>query len=122
MFEGFENKEDVCSQFNIGDFDGVIVLAIYDQGSYDGTAEVIYVHGGKFYMASGSHCSCYGLEDQWNPVEMPVEGIEKIIAGGGLLSGYKDWLLKVIAAYERLDLFNASSDEVDVALKFIVNT
>ena len=40
-----------------------------DTSEYEGYADVIYRVGDRFYWASGSHCSCYGLEDQWSPEE-----------------------------------------------------
>lgn len=41
------------------------VFAIYTQGNWDGDAEVIFKKDGEFYGVFGSHCSCYGLENQW---------------------------------------------------------
>lgn len=88
-FGNFEDKQDICNQFAIPNFEGTVVFAAYDTPDYDGYAEVVYVQGGKFYMASGSHCSCYGLEGQWDPIEMPIDGLRKIIGEGtGMLSHY----------------------------------
>lgn len=65
------------------DFDGVcarpekpaipepteVIFAGYENEGYDGSAFVVYRQGRKFYTVSGGHCSCYGLEDQWEPEE-----------------------------------------------------
>lgn len=46
-----------------------IILAAYGGGSYNGDAFVLFERDGKLYEVNGSHCSCYGLEDQWKPEE-----------------------------------------------------
>ena len=125
-FGNFGDKHDVCREFGIPDFEGTVVFAAYDTPDYDGYAEVIFVHKGKFYMAHGSHCSCYGLEDQWDPIEMPIDGLRKIIGQGtGMLSHYEkefesslDQLLKRIGVYEGLDgLEKVSTDTLTVLLR-----
>lgn len=49
--------------------EGEIILAAYGGGSYEGDAFVLFERDGKLYEVNGSHCSCYGLEDQWTPEE-----------------------------------------------------
>ncbi len=49
--------------------DKEIIHATYETPSYEGYAFVLYEHDGKLYEVSGSHCSCYGLEGQWEPEE-----------------------------------------------------
>lgn len=64
----FQNWKDVQEQFRINEPEPDEVLAaLYELGSYEGSAEVIYRRGDDYYIASGSHCSCYGLEHQWEP-------------------------------------------------------
>lgn len=44
------------------------VYAFYDIEYYSGEAFVIYSDDGEtFKFVAGSHCSCYGLENQWEP-------------------------------------------------------
>ena len=81
-FGEFKNRADVCSNFNIDAFDGVIVFAAYDVPDYEGYADVIYINEGKFYHVSASHCSCYGLENQWTPEEMPLEALVHLADNG----------------------------------------
>ncbi len=52
-----------------------IIFAAYGGGSYDGIAIVVYKKGGTLYEVNGSHCSCYGLEDQWDPEETSVDAL-----------------------------------------------
>jgi hypothetical protein len=64
----FDNWADVQQQFAIKDKEPTeVILAVYDQESYEGSALVVYRQGRQYFTASGSHCSCYGLEDQWAP-------------------------------------------------------
>ncbi len=54
-------------------FPDEILYAEYECEYYEGWADVIYRNGDKFYWARGSHCSCYGLEGQWDPEEYSAE-------------------------------------------------
>ena len=83
-FIGFDGPEGIMEGFEIsGDppWDEVLV-AIYDMHPYDGQAEVIFRKDGKLFWAGGGHCSCYGLEGQWNPTEMTLDAIRHIAKDG----------------------------------------
>jgi hypothetical protein len=67
--DGFGDRESVFSNFAKPDEkDIVLCYAAYWCECYEGSATVIYYRKStrKYYEAYGSHCSCYGLEDQWN--------------------------------------------------------
>ena len=53
-----------------------VILAAYDIDGYEGSAYVVYEKDGMLYTVSGSHCSCYGLENQWSPCESALEIIQ----------------------------------------------
>ena len=86
--ELFSCKEDIAQQFCVS-MDELrpveIIYAYYDHEAHgcDGEAYVAYVWGNKIFEASGSHCSCYGLEDQWDPTEVTIEELEERVARGG---------------------------------------
>lgn len=75
------SKEDVISDFwpndwhkgksqYAGEFDGAeILLASYSCENYSGDAFVLFERDGKLYEVNGGHCSCYGLEGQWDASE-----------------------------------------------------
>jgi hypothetical protein len=42
-----------------------ILMGFYETGNWEGYAFVLFERDGKLYEVHGSHCSCYGLEDQW---------------------------------------------------------
>lgn len=85
FYEGcFEGIQDVISNFNIKETeleDVIIIFATYTQEDYEGWAEVIFAKGGELYMVTGSHCSCFGLEDQWDPIKVEVGVLNRIFEG-----------------------------------------
>ena len=60
--EGFPTEEE-------------LLFASYGGGCYEGDAHLIYERDGKLYENHGSHCSCYGLENQWAPEETSWEAL-----------------------------------------------
>ena len=75
---GFYSHADMLGQFAI-EADKVseaeIILARYDTGDYDGEAFVLYRRDDKLYEVHASHCSCFGLEHQWEPEETTIEAL-----------------------------------------------
>lgn len=70
--ENFGSNEDIIREYSASEFalDGAkIYLAWYGYGSYCGSSLVIFEKDGKLYEVNGSHCSCNGLEGQWQPEE-----------------------------------------------------
>ena len=61
-----------------------ILFAWYGYCSYDGSAFVLFERDGKLYEVNGGHCSCYGLEGQWDPEETSVEVLRHRIEKGQL--------------------------------------
>lgn len=56
------------------------VFAEYETGNYEGSSTVITSRNGRtFSVVEGSHCSCYGLEGQWEPTEHTVTEIRKMM-------------------------------------------
>lgn len=90
----FANREDVFSQFSKAeDSDIVILYADYETPDYEGYATVIYYRKStkQYYEAYGSHCSCYGLENQWESDEaiVPAELLKRI---GSLQGEFEKYL------------------------------
>lgn len=53
-----------------------VLLASYGrEHGYDGGAFVLYRESGKLYEVNAGHCSCYGLEEQWEPEETDKEAL-----------------------------------------------
>lgn len=82
FFEGFRDKEEMLREFSIeeGDLNGCeILFAYYTYQDYSGEAFVVLrdPHSEKFYEVNGSHCSCYGLEGQWEMEETFLDALMK---------------------------------------------
>lgn len=68
-----------------GELDGAnVLLASYGRPMCSGYAFVLFERDGKLYEVNGSHCSCYGLEDQWDPEETTVEALRHRLDIGNL--------------------------------------
>lgn len=91
--------EGLKSDFSIDshDLEGMeIIFASYTYEDYSGSAFVLFRKDGKLFEVNGSHCSCYGLEGQWEPSEV----------------FYKELISRVETSYE----FNGCRDELREAL------
>ena len=95
----WDSKQDVINDFfpeyrepkYKGELDNInILLASYTYWSYDGDAFVLFEKEGKLYEVNGSHCSCYGLEGQWDPEETTKEALLHRINEGTLGTHFGD--------------------------------
>ena len=87
MFYGqFESRMDICQQFQIGESDlkGCTILFAAYEGGYDGEALVVFRRQRKLYEVNGAHCSCYGLEQQWEPEATTVQALRHRVENGSL--------------------------------------
>lgn len=65
-----------------------ILFATYGCQEYEGSAWVLFERDGKLFEVNGSHCSCYGLEDQFEPEETRLEAIEYRLISGKMGNDY----------------------------------
>lgn len=66
-----------------------VLFASYGQDNYSGDAWVLFEQNNKLYEVNGSHCSCYGLEGQWEPEEVNLLELENRLINGTF--GEDDW-------------------------------
>ena len=70
----FVDFDDVVGSYRarVTEDDIVILWADYTYEDYQGESEVYFFdkRDGLFYEVHAYHCSCYGLEDQWEPEEI----------------------------------------------------
>ena len=88
----FGGIDDVASEFGErpDTFEGVeILLASYSQANYEGDAFVLFRKGGELFEVNASHCSCYGLEGQWEPEPTTVAALRHRLDNGRL--GTDSW-------------------------------
>lgn len=79
FFEDFDSIETLKKEYEITDKEliGVDILyAIYETGCYDGQSLVLFKKDDKLYIVNASHCSCNGLEGQWDPVETNEQALK----------------------------------------------
>jgi hypothetical protein len=64
------NWKEITSEFGtVQNEPDELLFAEYGGAAYRGDAYVCYRIGDKYYTVQGGHCSCYGLEGQWEPEE-----------------------------------------------------
>ena len=100
ILDGFDDAQDVFDNFEVslGERPLIdIICANYENEDYSGSATVFYYRRDteKYYETYGSHCSCYGLEDQWDMEEIVFVELEKRLAANNFfglrerLAGYR---------------------------------
>lgn len=81
--EQFGSWADVQREFEMSvPVPDQVIFAEYNTPAYEGYANVIYRNGDRFYWAYGSHCSCYGLEGQWDPEEYDARSMIDVMRRG----------------------------------------
>ena len=60
-----------------------ILFASYSYENYSGDAWVLFEENGKLYEVKGGHCSCYGLEGQWEPDGVNLVELKNRLLKGG---------------------------------------
>lgn len=86
-----------------GTLEGVTILfAAYTYESYSGDAFVLCVKDGKLYEVNGGHCSCYGLEEQWELEETTPEAIRQRLDNKnyGIEAQFKPEIKDTLRRYE----------------------
>lgn len=98
-----ENKAKAQAALNDPKYAGIeILLASYSYENYSGDAFVLFRKDGRLYEVNGSHCSCYGLEGQWEPEETTVEALRHRLDAGQL--GSDEYSSNIFASELRLIL------------------
>jgi hypothetical protein len=76
-----ENK--VKMEQKLKEWEGInILFASYGTDNYSGDAFVLFEKDGKLYEVNGSHCSCMGLEGQFEPEETTIEALRNRLVDG----------------------------------------
>jgi hypothetical protein len=111
--EGFDNINDVFEKFNYEPENEILLFGIYEYGNYEGSAWVGFLKDEKLYEVHGSHCSCYGLEGQWDPEETSLEEILYRINNGGQDS-FKDSHKRILQSLSSLILTKELDESLPV--------
>jgi len=102
-FGNWSCKEDVARDFVVEVSDlGNVLFAWYGYGDYCGSAVVVFERDNKLLEVNGSHCSCFGLEGQWDPEKTSVEALMHVLKEGYKFSSEYDESQPARAALERV--------------------
>jgi len=85
----YGNREDELKRVSPKYEDINILFASYGTDNYSGDAFVLYEREGKLYEVNGGHCSCYGLEGQFDPYETTIEELSFRLTKGDM--GLDSW-------------------------------
>lgn len=100
----FQSKRHIANEFGISESslqNCKILLATYTYADYSGSAFVLYIENGKLYEVHGSHCSCYGLEGQWDAEETTPEALKFRVERDCYFDGFtKEEVLNAIQRYK----------------------
>lgn len=107
-FEGVYYNEDLTPEMAAKYANVEVLLASYGQANYLGDAFVLFrnTDDNALYEVSASHCSCFGLEDQWDPEPCDFDTLKKRVFEGRLGASdysdnvFKDEIQKVIISFE----------------------
>jgi hypothetical protein len=83
--DGFSSVEDLAQQFAVFNFNLQprrtfdVLIGFYQHGNYEGESFVLLREPatGKLYEVNAYHCSCYGLDGQFEPEETTVTAIRR---------------------------------------------
>ena len=93
-----------------------VLLARYSQEGYEGSAFVLFTQNGELYEVNASHCSCFGLEGQWEPEETTWQALYKRTKDGWSFEDFKEEMYSVLgplaAAHMENILLKGKDNEV----------
>lgn len=108
FYGNWSDKAGLMQDFEIGPEElenFIILLAAYEYIYYVGDAYVLLFNtqDNQLYEVHGGHCSCYGLEGQWEPEETSSASIEYRVQHGSLgiigEDNFKEELLLLARSY-----------------------
>jgi len=104
-FGDFGSWADIMSDFNVKPEleEPKFVFAFYNYEDYEGFAAVVYSYDGtNFYINEASHCSCEGLENQWD--EDGEYTLEELIKMKNIFSKYAEYYEKWLKQFKKRKL------------------
>lgn len=98
-FGNWSCAEEMISSFEIEESElsnATVIVASYTYEDYSGSAMVVFRKEGKLYEVHGSHCSCNGLEGQWEPEETSLEALQHRLENGKMENYYPNEFLNAL--------------------------
>jgi len=72
-----------------------VIAYCYEAYDYEGDAYVLLERDGHYYEVQGAHCSCYGLEGQWELQHTTPEALKHRIDHGQHYGAFLDCIAKI---------------------------
>lgn len=85
----------VADHFDVKISEPDVVFAAYSIDGYEGDALVLFRQDGKLWEVSGSHCSCFGLEGQWEPEEVTLDELRHRVRAAGRYGVWKEFTIDI---------------------------
>lgn len=82
FLNNWSSQDEVYNDFDVKVDNANILFASYGYECYSGDAFVLLDMCGNLYEVNGGHCSCYGLEGQWEPEETSLEALRYRLTNG----------------------------------------
>lgn len=77
-----------------------VIVANYQYGNYEGDAYILLEKDGEYFESFGSHCSCYGLEGQFDLEKVTEHELHyRMINGSGDRSFFLTETLQALLTY-----------------------
>jgi hypothetical protein len=87
------------------------IVAQYSYEEYAGSSFCLYKKDGVLYENYGNHCSCFGLEGQWEPSETTAEALKLRINAD---SSFTPEIKKILES----KVFKALKNDIKVSTQF----
>ena len=78
-----------------------ILFAVYEYEDCSGKAFVLVKEGNKLFEINASHCSCSGLENQWELEETDIATLRHRIKNGDCFTGFDNELTYALDELEK---------------------
>lgn len=89
LIRNFEYTFFSEEKINLSKYENInILFASYSCDNYEGDAYVLFEREGQLFEVFGSHCSCYGLEGQFEEEESSLDAIEHRLLNGTFAESY----------------------------------
>ena len=89
VYVGLDSWGELCELFRIPSAtpEPEFIYSDYSVRGFEGDAQVVFMRDGDWHYVHAMHCSCHGLEDQWEPEAFdPILHIEALAQGRSLTS------------------------------------
>jgi hypothetical protein len=95
-FDIFSNWGDVQNNFDMSEPEPDVLFAAYEYENYSGEALVLFKRDGDLWMVEAGHCSCYGLEEMWDPEQATPQQLRHMVN-----ASHDEWLWPIMSRHKQ---------------------